>query len=592
MSNDQTSKQYDVIIAGGGVSGVLAAARLAYARPDLTIAILEREASLGGRLRAAVAGERSIGYGLNGISDALFEYWAQTLKQDPDGPDLATLLPRRQQSAGILAGGRIAPFPVDAWFTAKGARALAGMTAQKQWPEVEEILKKAPPKVSEASTGEGDVPSPPEDDEDEVVDEKGNHPFSHFWKNTRKAPAAIVLDTFGMAFGIPDVWGASPDAIAERAAFHSGRLHADIWDDALAAVLALPRVKEAVSLHAGCRVVNAAREGDMWKIDADGGTYVARSLIVAQPPWEAANWLARALWPPHVLQVALKTKPVSAVVLSEKILDKKVDLPDVIVVPSEKVQAVRASPTELCFQATIDFELTIQAPAVVKAVKALKRARKKLLMLHPGACSEDSRIALQNVAWAQSPAQTDRRYLAKLAKKPIQSAALCFVGDAYGASYDGDQNVLWSLHGACGILTQKLAKRADALERAGATAAVDRPSATAQDAEDRAGAAVDTLPNERAPDDDRAGATLASVADEEPAANELAADDATTSEPEYKPSDGPEAPAAPESSAKLVDATIATEALIDDGAPETTLSDELTYDASDPSAPSPDFDIL
>ena len=442
---------YDVIIAGGGVAGVLAAARLAAVRPELRIALLERESTLGGRLRAAASSERAFGYGLNGISDALFEYWAQTLKQDPEGPDLATLVPRRQKSGGVLAGNRIAPFEIGEWFTPKGARTLGGFAASRQWPEVLEILKRPPP---HAVAPEGDDPDA--DEAAEAHEAERNHPFSHYWKNTRKAPAAVVIEHFCSAYGIPDVWGASLAALAERAGFHAAPLHTDVWDDALHAALELPQVKTAVTVHTGCRIVSAERIGDLWSVDAEGGTYEARALIVAQPPWQAVTWLARAEWPPQVLQIATKTNPVSVVVLSEKILDLKVELPDVLVVPSEKVQILRTSAKELCFQATVDYELTVQAPAVIKAVKALKRARKKLLILHPGLCAEDNRIGLQTVAWAQSPAQSDRRYLAKLEKKAFNTATLSFVGDAYGASYDGDRNILSSLNQAVGVIGAKL----------------------------------------------------------------------------------------------------------------------------------------
>lgn len=493
---------YDVIIAGGGVAGVLTAARLAMARPELKIALLERETTLGGRLRAAATSERAFGYGLNGISDGLFEYWAQTLKQDPEGPDLATLVPRRQQRAGVLAGNRITQVEIAEWFTPKGARTLGGFAASRQWPEIEDILKSMPaldhtvasaPKTVQKAAAALDIEleadsaaaapvaveassepnkkkarvragakaakanDPVEDEGAEVADkEEGDdrhYPFSHYWKNTRKAPAAVVVEHFGSAYGIPDVWAASVDALAERAGFHASSLHSDVWDEALRTLLDLPAVKQAVTVHTNCRIVNADRIAGKWMIDAEGGTYEGDMLVVAQPPWQAVLWLARAVWPPQVLQLATKTKPVSAVVLSEKILDTSVELPDVVVVPSEKVQIIRVSKTELCFQATIDYELTVQAPAVIKAVKALKRARKKLLILHPGVCDEANKIALQNVAWAQSPLQADRRYLTKLEKKPFNTATLSFVGDAYGAHYDGDRNILSSLHAAVEAVT-------------------------------------------------------------------------------------------------------------------------------------------
>ena len=89
---------------------------------------------------------------------------------------------------------------------------------------------------------------------------------------------------------------------------------------------------------------------------------------------------------------------------------------------------------------------------MVKAVKALKRARKKLQQLHPGAVTETNFIALLPVAWAQSPLHGDRRWLIRLGQKNFNAANLAFCGDAYGPSYDGDANILKSLSSACETL--------------------------------------------------------------------------------------------------------------------------------------------
>ena len=136
------------------------------------------------------------------------------------------------------------------------------------------------------------------------------------------------------------------------------------------------------------------------------------------------------------------------VVLTERLLfaeDVAHDLPDVTIVPAERVQIIRSGERELCFQATIDYELSLQAPAVIKAVKALKRARKKLQQIYPDTVSESGHVALLPVAWAQSPVHSDRRYLERLDKKSFQTPTLAFCGDAYGARYDGDANLIQSV---------------------------------------------------------------------------------------------------------------------------------------------------
>ena len=108
--------------------------------------------------------------------------------------------------------------------------------------------------------------------------------------------------------------------------------------------------------------------------------------------------------------MASKVKPVSAVTLTERIEKSAAgDLPDIIMIPAEGVQAIRSSEDEITFQATIDFEISVQAPEVVKAVKRLRRARKKLLAARAGCMSENERIALVTVAWGQSAVVSETR---------------------------------------------------------------------------------------------------------------------------------------------------------------------------------------
>jgi len=449
VSETPLNKTFDVIVAGGGVAGLLAAARLAQAHPGLRVALLEKESSLGGRLRGTSPELRSYSYGLNAISTPLFDLWDQTLRFDPEAPGLAALVDRRQGAVGILAGNRIVQTDIDAWFTAKGARTLGGYSASRQWGEVEEIVRQGAVK---GRTGADDA----DDETEEETPAARSHPFGHYWKQTRKAPAAVVLEHFGSAFGIPDIWNAATPAIDERAAFHAGRLHCGAWEEAFKALVAGPGFAQAVTVVTGCRIAQAAFASDAWTLNTEGGTFDARVLIVAQPPWQAVTWLPKTLWPAHLLQVASKTKPVSAVVLAEQLTAPEASLPDVLIVPAERVQIIRNGATEISFQATIDYESSLQAPAVVKAVKALKRARRKLQTLYPGIVTESSHIGLTPVAWAQSPAYADRRWLSRLGRKSFHTGTLAFCGDAYGSSYDGDANLVRSLVDACAAVAAAL----------------------------------------------------------------------------------------------------------------------------------------
>ena len=120
------------------------------------------------------------------------------------------------------------------------------------------------------------------------------------------------------------------------------------------------------------------------------------------------------------------------------------ELAQFIIIPSESVQAT-ISPKEIVFQATIDYELSLQAPDVVKAVKRLKRALKKLLTAAPEIKTGIERVALVPVGWAQTPSIMERKHLDRLKIDAVQDRHLAFCGDAYGKSLNGDDNLIESV---------------------------------------------------------------------------------------------------------------------------------------------------
>lgn len=438
----QLPQAADIVIAGGGLAGVLAAARLAAAHPTARIVLLEKDAVLGGRLRTTSKdSDRVFSYGLNAISEKLFDFWQQTLRQDIEmGDELVTTGVTSQSKVGILSGSKIADVDIDLWFSAKGARALGGYTAARQWEEVESIVHKPRAGAVVAHDDDGD-----EADAEGEEEETKLKPFGHYWSKPRKAPAAIVLEFFGGAFGIPDIWSAHPEAIAERAGFHAGKLRSGALANVLKQTIEQPSFQQAVTVVTSARIGDARYADNVWTVDAAGGSFTAPVLIVAQPPWQAIEWLPRSFWPTQLLQIANKTKPVSAVVLSERIIKGNPEMPDVVIIPAERVQVVRNDKDELAFQCTIDFELSLQAPAVLKAVRQLKRAKKKLMAMFPDLVLEGDHIMLQPVAWAQSPASADVRWLERLGRKTFNAEHLAFCGDAYGPSYDGDVNLVKSV---------------------------------------------------------------------------------------------------------------------------------------------------
>ncbi|MEN9834472.1 MAG: dependent oxidoreductase, partial [Pseudomonadota bacterium] len=94
---------YDVIVAGGGISGVMAAAKIAAANPNAKVLLIEKEAALGGRLRQSTAELPRPGYGLSAVSDALYEAWQETLASHGIQRDEAALPAHRHETVAVLA---------------------------------------------------------------------------------------------------------------------------------------------------------------------------------------------------------------------------------------------------------------------------------------------------------------------------------------------------------------------------------------------------------------------------------------------------------------------------------------------------------
>jgi hypothetical protein len=419
---------YDVVVAGAGIVGCLAAARLYAGNPDLKILILEKDQQPGGRLRATNETTRRWSCGLDEVTPDLFEFIKNTFQAAPDAQDLPKFVHERHVTAGVFSGGKLSIFPIAELFGAKGARKIGGTTAQNAWEKVEEVFSLA---ESDESIAQGS--------------------FAKIWKHTRKNAASVVLEHLANGVGITDIWSSSVESLKERSrAIHGGTITGD-WEDAIADLFGANGCLPGVHLQTTCRIVSAVKEADVWRLDTEKGDFYGRTLIVAQAPWAALDWLAKDSWPAAVLEMALKTRPTSLMVLSE-IIDEYVDLPSVTFITSEKVFVSIKNNREICFKTAIDFEITVDAPEVVKAVKRLKRARKKFLQHLTGLKTRGEHLELLPVAWTQSPDSSDKRFLARMDKKSINSDSLAFCGDAYGASYVGDVNLRKSVIQACSTI--------------------------------------------------------------------------------------------------------------------------------------------
>ncbi|MBQ46514.1 MAG: hypothetical protein CMP10_03310 [Zetaproteobacteria bacterium] len=414
-------KEWDVIVAGAGLAGVLAAAKIHDAHPEWKILLIDKDASAGGRIRTSDPSTDRWGYGLNRISKPLYDFWDQIIKMDPASADLPTMVTTEQHQFGVLSAGKIIETPVKDIFGQHGARAIAGAAAVRDWKNVEKVAER-----------------------------KGAVAFSKAWKGTRKDPSAIVMEHLARSFGIPDLWTCGTDMVIGRLDQHSCHYQGD-WQEAID--LTLKYAEGQVTEKYNCRIAHAIKEGECWKLTTSQGEYKGNRLLVAQSPWDAIQWLPKSLCPLDLLSLTSKTKPVSILTLTEY-MEQPVGLPDILVVPAESVQ-ILVSGREVCFQVTLDYEVTLQAPSVVKAVRRLKRARSKLMKTVEGLSLKGDRISLVPVGWAQPTNFSVRKWATKISLDRINESKLAFCGDSYGGSIHGDENFIDSVLAATSALSQE-----------------------------------------------------------------------------------------------------------------------------------------
>lgn len=409
----------DVIIAGSGLAGLLALSRLSREKPDWTFALLEREPWHGGRMRPSLESEGSRSCGLQSASAELYDFVMAML-----GSQNANGLIRPLKSLGVMIGQKVQELSFEQLTTVDMARAIAGGAATKDWPMVEQLLG------SETS--------------EEAVNQ--------LWKGDRKSAAMVPLEQLAHFWGLPDLAGSSMRPL--QSGFRDARkgLWTGRWDLLFDELIANLRFEKRLKLVTRAQVMAAKYEEKTWTVSSTNGVFQSARLLVAQSPWEAILWLPKDLWPSRLLNIASKTKPVSLVTLSE--INSFQGLPDLLFVTAEDVQVV-SLPGQICFQAPLNYELTVQAPAVGKTIKRLKRARKKLSLVYPEIGPEGGEhLALLSVGWTHSTHPAEYKWFEKIDASHVQKKHLGFAGDSIGAEETGDLNLITSVQDACTTLLQ------------------------------------------------------------------------------------------------------------------------------------------
>ena len=415
MKNKQiVPRNFDVIIAGAGVAGVLTANRISHASQKTTVALLDLHPSIGGKLRSTEWSNKHFSCGMETISSKLFEFIKNSWSSSPKGKTTAIALQPVSSTIGILSGGKLQKISTEELISEKGARYLVGANIRKEWGELNKIISNDPSY------------------------EVNIHKII---SRTKKTPAAVAANVFCHTLGIPSTYHTSLKVVKERFEYTKDLLYQTNWETALQKF-----VNQDISKNIHFfpqKIITAVKEKNNWQIDTLQETFTCKKLIVAHSPWESIEWLEKKETPQAVLNVALKTRPVSQVVLNKQ-LTTEVDLPSTIIIVSEQVTA-HVQQHCITFSTFIDYEQSTDALAVVKAIKRLKRSFRKLSKYCSTISVKDEHVALYPIGWAQCIGKNDHKMLQLLNDYKYYSDSLAFCGESYGSSYNPDSNLIKSV---------------------------------------------------------------------------------------------------------------------------------------------------
>ena len=411
--------KWDYIIAGGGISGTLCALKLISKKPDAKILMLEKDSRVGGRLRVSDH-TQSHGFGLHGVHPNLKDLLFELMKDEK----LCTMDRQPYESPSkiaLLAANRITEIDEHP-ISKSGFRSVGGAAASKNWQEFETNVLNI---------------------------EETDKPVSQLWKTSKKSAGVIVMQHLGRLMGIPDFLATAPQVIKDRlVSFETVK---GDWDCLISDIVEALCKHEHFNLLTSAQIMTATfetEEEDHWKVVSRSGEFLTKNLIVAQPIWSAQKWLKKEYWNQNLLKALTKTTPSSLVTLTTQVVRKDKDFVfpfDTLMIPAESTQAIVESQHSVVFQVTIDYESSLQAPTVIKAVRQLKRAKKKFNLAMEESCELTGEyIALVPTAWAQPTLANQINFYQGEFELYSEKNKLFFVGDSYGESFHGDENCIHS----------------------------------------------------------------------------------------------------------------------------------------------------
>lgn len=413
MGTEENS--YDIAIVGGGLAGVLVANRL-HSSFKGSVILLDSHPSLGGKARPSSWDTRQWSPNSGFMSEKLYQFLANLLQSDPSLESKEDLS-FKPASLALFVQNKILPIKSLSSKESKIPKTLGGLAAQKQWLNLWDKIF-----------------GPLQDNE---------HLLSKSLHLTHKDSLAATLKLISYSCGLSSWLSSSPKAMDERCQYIDSLGSTDIFED-LSSLFSTEESDCQFTLGFEEQVISAVKEDSFWFVKTNKQKLKAKRLIIAHSPWEALGWLDRKELPQKLLQMTLRSKPTSVVCLTKKIKTDCEGLYDRMIIGSESV-VMKKSYGNLCFTYSLDYESSINATEVTKAIKALRRAALKITKFFPELELEEESIALHPVAWGQSAQAKDKSYVEKLGDYDFFREDLLFCGESYGTSYRPDENIIKSV---------------------------------------------------------------------------------------------------------------------------------------------------
>ena len=428
--------RYDVIVAGGGWCGCLQALSLKSLHRDWNIALVEKESFYGGRVRSGTTPMVS-SCGLNLISTSLVILLKQKVEELTNDTskveELFSNNMKQIESVSVCSAGELKTLGYGELFGDKGMKTIGGAAALRDWSRKKDNLWE---KYKKAGT------------DSRVM-------FSKVYEGSLKDPCGAVLDIYAQNLGIPSLGSSLFLSFMQRLQqAEQAEICVGQWSDILSGITALV---DGIDFMPDTLIVSGTKTQEGWQLKTQRGLFETTRLVVAQSPWEALNWLDQNYYPPELLSIALKAKPVSVVSLTHSIestadlnsdIEDRIALEfsDMILVPSEQVSVINTLGRTLSYQTPVDYEMFLDAPVVSKAVRRLKRAKKKLMSLFPDIKTGNDFISLIPAGWTQIISQQSRQMPGS---DLYNTEDLGFSGDSYGESFCPDENIARSVEKIC-----------------------------------------------------------------------------------------------------------------------------------------------